>query len=144
MARDKNLVVSLEQVYSKSPSLPVSIRELIVVIAPWLALVLGVVGVFGSLAAFGITSFLSPFIALGAGLGMSGGYVLVSVLGIVQSVLMLFAFSSLLKRKYAGWYLIFWSEFLSVISAVILFSLSGIIVALIGFYFLFQIKEYYK
>lgn len=144
MARNKNLVVSLEKAYDKFPPLPVNFKELIVAVAPWLTLVFGVLGLFGSLAAFGVSGLISPLIILGGGVGTAGGMILASVFGLISSVFLVVSFPGLLNRKLSGWNFVFWAEVVSVLSSVILFSLGGILVALIGFYFLFQVKEYYK
>jgi hypothetical protein len=56
----------------------------------------------------------------------------------------LVAFPKLLHRQSAGWTFLFWVEALGVLSAIISLSGFGVIMALIWFYFLFQIRPYYK
>lgn len=130
--------------FDKLPSLPGNVKEIIVKIAPWIALIFGVIGVLGSLTATGLLTALSPFIALGGGLGAAAGGIIGAVLGLVSSVLMLLAFPGLRDRKMVGWKYSFYGELTSVISSLVAFNLVGAVVgALIGFYFLFQIKSYY-
>ena len=117
-----SVVVSMEKVYAKLPPLPSSVKEFAVAVAPWLALIFGVLGVLGSLSAFGLSTVFSPVIALGGGVNVATGLIIASVIGLAESVMMLVAFPSLLKRKAAGWTLMFWVEVLAVLAAVISFS----------------------
>lgn len=142
--KTNSVVVSLGRVYNRLPALPQSIKEFIVVVVPWLALIFGVLGVLASLSAFGISTFFSPFVALGGGVGLATGLIFSSIIGLVESIMMLVAFPSLLKRRANGWTLLFWAEVLAVVAALVSVSASGVIVALIWFYFLYQIKPHYK
>lgn len=135
----------MEDWFAKFPPLSPNIREVLVKVAPWLALVFGVLGVFGALAATGIMAALSPFMVLGGGLSVAAGGLAGAVLALVSSVLMLMAFSGLRDRKMAGWKWSFYSQLVSVVSSVVALNLVGAVVgAMIGFYLLFQIKSYYK
>lgn len=137
--KSTDLIAVLEKFYKQIPNLPDSIREVLVKIAPWLALVFGILGVIVGLGALG----LSPLALLG-GLDASFIVLLTGVVAIVASILMLMAFPKLQKRQYKGWELLFWSEVVSVVSAIISISVGSILGILIGFYLLFQIKNYYK
>lgn len=138
-----DLIATLEDLYKSAPSLPVNIREVLVKITPWIALIFGVLGVLGGLTAVGF----SP-LGVFAGIGSSVTLLLSGILTIVASVLMLMAFPKLQKHLYAGWTLLFWSEVVSFVSSVLSLSVGSVIQALIGaaigFYLLFQIKSYYK
>ena len=144
MAKENTVVVSAEKLYNKLPSLPKGVKEFAVAVVPWLAIIFGILGILGSFAAFGISTVASPFIALGGDVGLATNLIIATLLGLVESVLMVVAFPSLLKRKYFGWILLFWVEVLAVIAGVITLSIYTIIVALIWLYFVFQIKAYYK
>lgn len=136
---------ALEEWFAKLPPLPKGITDVVVKVAPWLALVFGVLGVLGSIAATGLLAVLSPFMVLGGGLGVAAGSVVGAVLALVSSVLLLMAFPGLRDRKMAGWKWSFYAEVVSVASSVVALNLFGAVVgALIGFYILFQIKSYYK
>ena len=130
--------------FKKLPPLPANWKDVIVNIVPWLALIFGLIGVFGSLAAVGVLTFLAPAVLLGGGASVASGGIIGAVLALVASVLMVAAFPGTRAKKMSGWNLLFWSETVSVISSVIAFSIAGVIGALIGFYILFQIKSYYK
>ena len=142
---EAGIIKSLEDVFAKAPHLPANVREILVKIAPWIALVFGILGVLAGLGAVGV----SPVAAFG-GVGNSV-YVLISgVLTIIASVLMLMAFPKLQKHLYGGWRLLFWSEVVSVVSSLIGIAVApgsivgAVIGALIGFYILYEIKSYYK
>lgn len=139
-----SLTKSIEKLYAGLPAIPGSWRDVIVSIAPWLALVFGILGVFGSLSAFGISTVLSPLVVLGGGVGTATTLIVVSIIGLVTSILMLIAFPSLLKRKMLGWKYLFWAELLGIVSSIVSFSVTGVVLGLVWLYFLFQIKPAYK
>ena len=142
------LTKTLDENYEKLPKLPKGVNDFIVSVAPWLALIFGILGVVSGLAAFGILAALSPFaMVAGAGRYAFTGPLMALVL-IVQSVIELWAFPSLKARRVKGFNLMFYSILLSVVSSVFslsVFSILGAIIgALIGYYFLYNIKSYYK
>jgi len=142
--KDNSIIVSLENVYAKLPPLPAGVKEFAVAVAPWLAIIFGILGLLGSLAAFGFSTIASPLIAIGGGVGLATNIIISSIIGLVTSVMMIVAFPSLLKKKEFGWVLLFWVQVLAVVSAVITLSIYSVVLALIWFYFIFQIKSYYK
>ena len=138
------LISQMEKWFSKLPPLPPNWRDVIVSITPWLALIFGIIGVLGSLAAVGVLTFLAPFMVLGGGIGVASGGIIGALLALVASILLVLAFPGTRDRKMSGWRLLFWSEVVSIVASVVAFSVAGIIGALIGFYILFQIKSHYK
>ncbi|MCL4397997.1 hypothetical protein M1403_03145 [Patescibacteria group bacterium] len=139
------VIKTMGEWFAKLPNLPANVREILVKIAPWLALIFGILGILGSIAATGFLTALSPFIALGGGVGLAAGSIVGAVLALGSSVLMVMAFPGLRDRKMSGWKLLFGSELVSVIASVVALNLIGAIVgALIGFYLLYQVKSYYK
>jgi len=139
-----SIITSMEQLYAKLPSLPKNINDFIVMVVPWLALIFGILGILGSLSAFGVSVVASPLAALGGGFNVATGLIIATIIGLAASILELIAFPGLLNRKMSGWIFLFWVEVLGVLSALITLSGFGVIMALIWFYFLFQIKSYYK
>lgn len=142
------LTKTLDENYKKLPQLPKGVNEFIVSVAPWLALIFGVLAVVTGLGAFGLLTALSPF-AMVSGAGryaMSG--LLASLILLVQGVIEVWAFPSLKKRAMKGWNLMFYSLVLSVVASLITLSVGSVIGAvvgaLIGYYFLYQVKSYYK
>lgn len=145
MKQTDGLVSNLEGVFKSLPHLPENIREMLVKVAPWLALIFGVLGLFVGVGAMGF----SPFAMFG---GVRTGMMvfLSGVITLASSVLMLLAYPKLVKRSYNGWVFLFWAELMNAIYAL-LSALSGsggfvgtILGVLIGLYLLFEVKRYYK
>ena len=144
----KQLTNTLDENYKKLPALPKGVNEFIVSVAPWLALIFGVLAVVSGLGAFGLLTALSPFaMVAGAGKYAFTG-LFAAVLLIVQGGIELWAFPSLKARKVKGWNLMFYSLLLSVVASVVSLSVGSVVGAvvgaLIGYYFLYQVKSYYK
>lgn len=138
----------LDTYYIKLPSLPKGATDFIVSVAPWLALIFGILAILGGVAAFGILSFVSPFAAVsGAGQYAITGLIASLVL-LVQGVVELLAFSPLKARRQKGWDLLFVSLLLSVVSSIFYLNaftvISSVFWALVGYYFLYQVKSHYK
>lgn len=136
-------MVMMEDWFGKLPEIPKGGREAIVAITPWLALIFGILGVIASLAGFGILTVFSPAMIFFGG-RFAGIALLNALLSLIASILLLMAFPGTKKRKTNGWMMLFYSEVVNVIGAIIALSLSGVLVSLIAFYLLFQIKSYYK
>src|SRR3989338_11227943 len=109
------LIKQMEDWFSKLPALPNNWRDVIVTITPWLALIFGIIGVLGSLAAVGILTFLAPLVLLGGGVGVASGGIIGAVLALAASVLMVAAFPGTRAKKIAGWNLLFYSEAVSLV-----------------------------
>ena len=142
------LTKTLDQNYAKFPALPKGVNDFIVSVAPWLALVFGVLAIVAGLGAFGILTALAPVAAVaGAGQYAFTG-LLAAVFLLAQGGVELLAFPSLKARKVKGWNLMFYSLLLGLLSSVVglnIGSLVGAVVGfLIGYYFLYQVKSYYK
>jgi hypothetical protein len=137
-------IATMEEWFMKLPPLPKGGKDAIVKITPWIALIFGILGVLAGLAGFGILAALSPFVAMGGGFNRVGGGLLGAAFGLVASAMLLAAFPGTKNHQMRGWNLLFWSEALSTVAAVLSFSMAGVLVSLIGFYLLFQIKSYYK
>lgn len=144
MAAGDDIVKKVGDVYGKLPPLPKSVTEFLVTVAPWVSLILGVLGVLGSLAAFGLSTVASPLIAMGGGMHTAGGLIIASIISLLASVLLLVAVPGLMKRKMQGWTFLFYSEALGIIGAVVSLSVTSVIFSLIWLYFVFQMKSYYK
>ena len=138
------IVKTVEDVYAKLPALPKGGRDFLYTVAPWVALIFGILSVLGSLSAFGLSAVFSPFAAMGGSTGFAAQLLIASALGVVEGVLMVVSFPSLRKGVMKGWTLLFWAEVLGIVGSVVLVSVGGVIGGLIGLYLLFQIKSYYK
>ena len=132
----------LDSFYSKLPSFGTEIRDFIVKVLPFIAIIAGVVVTFSSLVDLLGTPFLNAFTS-GGGATIFQKLMIVNVLGLIEGIFMIVAFRSLRKRKRSGWRLILWSQLLFIVSALLSFSPSF----LLGFVFLyplFQVRENYR
>lgn len=131
----------------KAPALPTNVKEIIVKVAPWLAVVLVILFLLGLpalLAVFGIGAMFAPVGMMG-GVNYGATYIISLVLMIVTVVLEALAIPGLFKRTKAGWNFLFYSTLVGIISNVLSLNISGIILGvLIPLYFLYQVKSYYK
>ncbi len=136
------MVINLfETFYAKLPNIGTELRYFIVRILPIIALVFGALITFASVMDIVGTPFLNLFSTQGTGVFQK--LMIVNVIGVLEGLLMLFAFRHLRKKNKRGWNLLFWSQILWVISALITLSPSFIL----GFLFLyplFQVKDSYK
>lgn len=134
----------LVDVFTKAPHLPQNIRDILITIAPWLALIFGILGVV-SLLAIGSLWVVLTVVTLGATLWM-----MVHVLiGLISSGLALWAYPGLKAGLKTGWDKLFWSQIVSTIGIILsifwsTFSVGSIVGVLIGFYLLFEIRSHYK
>ncbi len=142
----KSLEVEIEKVaLSKSlPGLPDSAKELLVKLAPWLAVISMIVLLPVILAAFGLSAIALPFSYLG-GLHMGFSYTIGMIFSFGMIVLELMAIPGLFKRQERAWRLMFYSTLLSLVQQLINFNLGGLVIGgAISLYLLFQVKSKYS
>ena len=140
----------LAPLFAKTPHLPESARQSIVGIAPWLALIAGILGVYGTFVGLRMISFVS---SLGY-LGMMGGWYPATLLALIAmglaAVLDLLAYKPLSAHKKQGWDLLFYGNTLTAFASILtlLFGYGGgyswIIGVIIGYWLLFEVRGAYK
>lgn len=136
-------------IFEKAPHLPQNIRQTIVDIAPWLALIFGILAIFGLVSAGMIGSIMSMFSIFS--FGFRNISMLISMLaGLGAAVLQLLAYQPLTRKEKKGWNYIFYGTVLSVVAALVNIIVGygygapgHIIGALIGFWLLFEIRGFY-
>jgi len=127
----------------KIPGLPDNVKELIVKLSPWFAVISMIMLAPLILAAFGISAIALPFSYLG-GLHMGFGYTIGLIFSFGMIVLELMAIPGLFKRQEKAWRLMFYVTLLSLVQQLLSFNLGGLVIgAVISFYFLFQVKSKY-
>ncbi|MBI2066845.1 MAG: chromate transporter [Deltaproteobacteria bacterium] len=138
----KNIIGFLEYyLVTKAPfQLPDRWRETFVKWAPWINLIALLLLMPIILFALGVGTLALPFMGTHAPTGAFG-----LILLLAQTILMAAAIPGLLKRSTLGWKLAFYSQVLALFSDLIRGRIvSGLLMALIGLYILFQIRSYYK
>lgn len=128
----------------KAPALPENVKEIIVKFAPWLTLIMLIIALPAILFAFGLGAIVAPFAMLGgvhAGISWGLGLVFSAITLVIEVI----ALPGLFKRSKASWNLLFYATLVTAVDNLISFNLGGLVIgSLISWYFLFQVKEYYK
>ena len=136
-----------EYLVKKAPfSLPNNVKEFIVKVAPYLIIVMAVLAAPIIFTALSLSVLLAPFAFLSGVSG--GGFGFFGVVHVVTSlasiVVELFAVKGLLSRTKRGWTLVFYASIISLLGSVLALNIvNGILGAVIGWYFLFQVKDKY-
>ena len=146
----------LDNLFAQFPQLSPQLQEKLVKIAPWVALIFGILSMN---VLFGLL-YVSGYIFAGLlnqPLTGDGVLLLLTLLTpIIEGILLLLAFSKLKERQYRGWQLLFWVVILRICSDLLAMRFQFIqpgtifVAFILGigldsflFYLLFQIKKYY-
>lgn len=140
-----NVEHRLIPVFDKAPHIPAEGRRVLVQIAPWLALLGGVLGISAIWATGIFTGALMVTLLQSAG---SVVWVLALAVGLCSAVLDLLAFQPLRQQKKHGWNLLFWATLLSGAAAIVQIvlgysSLGSLLGILIGLWLLFEVRGMY-
>lgn len=128
----------------KAPPLPKNIKDLIVSLAPWLNIVLIILGLPAILAVLGIKAYVSPF-AYWTGVRWTGFYSLSLIFLGATLLLRAMALPGLFSKSQGAWKLLYYSILLNLVYSLLNYNLvGGLIGAVIGLYFWFQVKASYK
>lgn len=131
----------------KAPVLPENIKEIIVKIAPYLAIVAILITLPAILLLLGLGGLATVLSPLG---GVSSVATLPTMwLGIILLIPVVIlegmAIPGLFARSMVGWRYMYWAQLISVVSSLIQLNIIGAILsAVIGFYLLFQVRNHYK
>ena len=149
----KNVLVQLEEklveISKKLPQLPDSVGEFLVKYGPYLTIVGVVMGILGILTSFGLMAAFGPLARAGYNYGYGYGYgtrfSLYGIVGLVSMVLMAIAIPGLFKRAKSAWNLMFYASLVTAISYLVSMNLGSLVIGTaINWYFLFQIRKFYK
>lgn len=130
----------------KAPALPGNIKELLVKFAPWISILLVVLGLPAVMALFGLGAMMYSIPYAGYGMYRAGGgFSLAALFLIATLALQTLAVPGLMKRKVAGWNFIYYGVWVSAVSSLLYGQIVSLIIGtLISLYFLFQVKSLYK
>ena len=137
----KDLIKKLELYFGKkAPQLPKEVKEWIVKLAPYLAILGVLVALPSVLTLLGLNGMMRGFYSYSYRSNMG----LYMIINLVSLVLYAIAIPGLFKKNAQGWNFTFYSILVSLLGSLLMFNLGGFVVGLIvGFYFLFQVKAYY-
>lgn len=148
----KNTLLQLEGTLDeyfgkKAPVLSPQIKDFIVKIAPYLAVISVLLTLPAILLLLGLGSLATILAPIG---GMHAVATVptmwLGILLLIPSVIFeAMAIPGLFARSKTGWKYMYWAQLFSVLSSLIQLNIVGAIIgALIGFYLLFQVRSYYK
>lgn len=165
MASSAPLENNLADLYKSAPALPDGGKKFLVDVAPWLALIAGLLSLWSAYgiwhwarAASRVADYVNNISAVyGSGAVLETRWTvtlwLALIVATIQAILMIAAFSGLKARKKQGWNLLYYSLLLNLAYGIVLMFTSyggfgSLIAALIGsaigLYFLFQIRSSYN
>ena len=126
----------------KAPfQIPDAGREMIVKFGPWITVVLLILLLPVLLFALGLGAVLMPF----GGVGYAAGFGFLTIVVIIEISLLIAALPGLFARKMSGWTLLFYSQIVGIVHSLLSGNIiSGLLMALIGLYILFQVRPLYR
>jgi hypothetical protein len=140
----------LAPLFANLPHIPQGGREFIVSIAPWLALIFGILGVWGGIQMLGFGGGQYSELMRMAGYS-SSSFVIGAIFNIASSALLLAGFTGLKAHTKSGWNFVFYSMLVSILGGVVsvvmgmMYGIVGLVIgAFIGFYLLFEVRSHYK
>ena len=143
MENNLPLEKEISGIFTNFPAFPDNIKELLVKIAPYVAILAAILGAIGLLAVFGLGGIIAGLGALSYGGSGVLYYISMAVLA-VMVFLYATAIKPLMNREKKGWENLYYVEILSLITNLLSFSIVGFILSfVIGFWVLFQVKDKY-
>ena len=133
----------LEGVFKQTPKLPDGFRKFLVDVAPWLALLGGVMGIFGLLSALSLGGFVGGM-AYAFGYRFGVWYWLNLVVLLAMTIVDFKAYKPLKERKMEGWKLMWYVSVFGLIQSVVVLNPMSVVMSAVGFYLLYQVRGMYK
>lgn len=125
----------------KSPALPKGGKNFLVTIAPYLALLGAILGIPALLAVFGLGAVMTPFVWIAG--SRTGIFWFFWAIAAGQVILSAMAVKPLFARRGKGWRLMYYTQLLSLLSMLQSFNLGGLLMTVLSFYLLYQVKSSY-
>lgn len=137
------LEATLESIFAdRLPTLPKGLTNFIVSVGPWVILLSLVIAFPILLGALGLSVFLVPFSMLTK---MGTNLTLDIFIAVAVTAINALALPGLFSRRLSGWRLLFYGSLVTFTGRLLAAEFTSLVFgALIGWYFLFQIKRYYK
>lgn len=138
-----------EYLVVKAPfTLPGNIKEIIAKLAPWFTLIGVVIAIPAILLVLGLGALVAPFAMMGGpayAANYGTMYVVSMLVSVVALVLQAIAIPGLFKRSKGAWNLLYYASLITLVSGIVGGNVIGALIsAVIGLYFLFQVRELYK
>lgn len=135
-----------ERLRTKLPPAPESLVNGYVRFAPWIAIVIGAIGVLALLSLFALGAALTPLMAFGGAEALRyGGAAMVGALvGAAASALDVLGGALMLRRRAAGWWILGIGIAISVLTNVVHVAIVGLAISLLIAYIHLQVKPLYR
>ncbi|MCE7936842.1 hypothetical protein DYH10_03615 [Candidatus Saccharibacteria bacterium CPR2] len=167
MSALKGLEDKLAEAFKGFPQLPKNAKEGLVNFFPWLALIFGVLQLVAAWSLWGLTRISSRWLDVtndyykavtgrDYGIGLSSTDKMIIYIGlivlVVDAVILLMAYPHLKTRARRGWELLFLGSVINVVYSVVTIFIDGrgigsfllsLIGSAVGFYLLYQVRDYY-
>ncbi len=161
----EELIKSLDDVFGKkAPQLPKGAKEFLVSIAPWAALIGGILSLLSvywmwhwAHLANNLVNYANQISQAYGGPAVGDRLTIAVWVGmlflLVEGIIYLAAFSGLKARKLSGWTLLFYGVLVNIAYGIVMIFTSyggvgrfigALIGAALGFWLLFQVRHYYK
>lgn len=137
--------------FANAPHIPENGRKVIVEYAPWVVLIFGILGVIGALSLFRAARGLSA-ISEYMPQSYSMEFMISIAISLLATALLLMSYPGIKAHKKSGWNLVFYSQVVGVAGSVVSVVMGGyysenlivsIVVAVVGFWILFEVRSYY-
>jgi hypothetical protein len=133
-----------DQLRVKLPVAPPGLQNAYMNVAPWIAIIFGVLGALISLAALIFSTALGPLMVMFGQPGSGFGLILASLLSLVIAVLEVAGGIMMLQRKTTGWWLLAAGLVVSLLSSLLHVSAIGLIFWLLIAYIHLEVKPNYN
>lgn len=130
--------------FKNFPKLSVKINNLIVLLGPYLVLIGGVLNILAIFSVFSAGQFI--FYSFNSLTNFNPlSYYIYIITTVLSGIMLIFSFKDLQEKKLFGWQLVFWSFNLSILTSFLTINIfGGILIALVSWYFLSQIRYNYS
>lgn len=144
MEQQLPLEKEMRDLFAKFPAFPESLVDILVTIAPWLAVIGGILGFLGLLSLLGLDAAFVGTIGVGA-YGSSWRFYVSIIGGAIAAVLYIMAFTPLRTQKKRGWDLMYYAFLVNLLLYLVTFQIFALIISfIIGGWILFQIRPKYS
>jgi hypothetical protein len=133
-----------EQLRTKLPVAPPGLLRGYMSVAPWVAIIFGIIGILISLLALVGSTLLGPFLILLGEPGTGFALIVGSLVALISSALELIGGWLMLQRKATGWWLLAFGLAVSCLSSLFHGSILSLIVLLLIGYIHLQVKPNYR
>ncbi len=128
----------------KAPAIPDNAKEIIVKYSPYISLIIAIFLLPTILLSLGLGALLAPFAFMG-GYTYGASFSIGTLIALISIILECTAIPGLFSRKLSAWNFVFYASIATALGELLSFNIGNMIIGTaISWYFLFQVKSYYK